>query len=262
MSKSLPTDFAFERSSNAAMQDAIHTMKRVAEKNVNLLIKGETGTGKEWAARMIHSVSQRRNGPFVLVECAAIAPDAMEQEFFGYESITWDGVDMKKGLFEEASGGTLFLSGIGSLPTPFLPKLSQAIEYQTVRRVLGRVEIQVDTRVIASLVPSNDGGASSLLNRDLIQRISPIHIELPPLRERREDIPMLIEGFLDDLGHRAGSPLKKISSSALQAFISFDWSGNVRHLKNAVEYSSILCDDEVILPEHLPSYLRPVTEGS
>jgi len=256
-----PTEFAFERSSNAVMQEAILTMKRVAGRDVNLLIKGETGTGKEWAARMIHAESPRRDCPFVLVECAAVAPDALEQEFFGYESITWDGVTIRKGYFEEASGGTLYLSGIGNLPTPFLPKISHAIEYQTVRRVLGKVDIPVDVRVIATLIPSKDGGPSSSLNLELIQRISPIQIEMPPLRERREDIPMLIDGFLRDLGHRAGPYQKRISSSALQTLVAFDWSGNLRHLKNAVEYASILSDDDVIQPHHLPSYLRPVAEG-
>ncbi len=259
MHKSHPTDFAFERSSNAVMQDAITTMKRVAGKDVNLLLIGETGTGKEWAARMIHSMSPRSENPFVLVECAAIMPASLEQEFFGYESITWDGVTIRKGLLEEASGGTLFLNGVENLPSSFLPKLSQAIEYQTVRRVLGRVAIQVDIRVIATFIPSNESSPSNSLNLELIQRIIPIQIDLPPLRDRRGDIPMLVDGFLRDLRHHAGSPTKKISSSALQAFVAFEWSGNVRHLKNAVEYASMLCEQDTITTEHLPVYLRSVT---
>lgn len=258
MQRSHATDFAFERSANAVMQNAIVTMKRVAGTDVNLLIIGETGTGKEWAARLIHSLSPRCEGSFVLVECAAIGPEALEQEFFGYESISWDGVTFRKGLLEEASGGTLFLNGLGNLPLAFLPKITQAIEYQTVRRVQGRHDIPVNVRVIATLISSNEVAPSSPLNLDLIQRIIPIQVELPPLRERRQDIPMLIEGFLRDVRQRSGSQMVTVSSPALQAFIAFDWMGNIRHLKNAVEYASVLCENDTITTDHLPAYLRPV----
>jgi DNA-binding NtrC family response regulator len=252
-----PVDFAFETSSNPTMQEILATIKRIAASHVNVLITGEGGTGKEWMATIIHKSSPRIAGPLVTVECASIPSEQLERELFGYESITWKGVDIKPGGFEEAREGTLLMNEIGQVPPPMLMRVARAAEYQWVRRIGSEVQVDINTRVIATMTVHNHAPSwKGTIGEEVLHRLSPIHIELPPLRRRREDIPFLVNGFLGEIRERAGSGPERLSQDALDVCIRFDWPGNIRHLRNAIEYASVMCGEDTIMPAHLPTYLH------
>jgi len=257
MPKRLPGAFAFETSSNPAMRKALLTMKQIAQTDLSVLITGEAGTGKEWAAYAIHTLGPRSQGPFVQLECAAIAEENLDRDLFGFESINWNGVTIKGGAFEEAAGGSLLLKGIESLPQAHLLKISRVMEFRLVRRISGDGDIPIDARAIATFNTSS-GGASQESSpvRGILDRISSVQIELPPLRHRREDIPMLIDGVLEELRDRTGTPVKGVSGEAVGYCESYTWPGNVRHLKNAIEYACIMSGGGIITPGHLPAYLN------
>jgi len=256
MPKRPPGAFAFEGSKNPLMQKALLTMRQIAQTNLSVLIAGEAGTGKEWAAYAIHALGPRPQGPFVQLECAAIPAENLDRDIFGYESINWNGVNIKSGVFEEATGGSLLLRAIETLPPTHLLKIARVIEFRVVRRISGEADIPIDARIIATISSTADASFAGPATRGILDRISPIQIELPALRDRREDIPMLIEGVLEELRDRTGSPPKGISPAAVRACEMFAWPGNVRHLKNAIEYASIMSGGEVIMPEHLPDYVH------
>lgn len=252
-----PVDFAFESSANPTMQEILATVKRVAASHVNVLITGEAGTGKEWMATVIHKSSPRTAGPLVTLECASIPPEQLERELFGYESITWKGVDIKPGGFEEAGEGTLLLNEIGQVPSPLLMRVARTAEYQQVRRIGSEIQVDINTRVIATMtVHSHTPSWKGSIGEEVLHRLSPIHVELPPLRRRREDIPFLANGFLGEIRARAGSGPERLSQDALDVCLGFDWPGNIRHLRNAIEYACVMCTENTILPAHLPSYLH------
>jgi len=251
-----PIGFAFETSANPVMQDALTTIKRISVSHVNVLLTGENGTGKEWGANIIHGASPRSGGPLITVECAAIPPEDLERELFGYEAITWKDVDIRPGAFEKASDGTLLLHEIGLVPQPLLMRIARAAEYQSVRRISGESDIPINTRLIATMsIPAHSGQWQGELPAEVLHRLSPIRVELLPLRKRREDIPSLVMGFLGEIQVRMGSTPTEISEKALEVCLQFDWPGNLRHLRNAIEYASVMCSTETILPEHLPAYL-------
>lgn len=239
------------------MQKVLLTMKHIAHTDLGVLIAGEAGTGKEWAAYAIHSLGARAQGPFVQIECAAIAQENLDRDIFGYESISWNGVTIKGGAFEEATGGSLLLRGIEALPSPLLLKIARVMEARIVRRISGDGEIPIDARAIATITTNPDGSfPGEAASREALDRISSIQIDLPPLRDRREDIPMLIGGMLEELRERTGRSLKGISDGALKKCEEYLWPGNVRHLKNAIEYACIMSGTEDITPEHLPAYVQ------
>lgn len=256
MPKRPPGAFAFEASKNPAMQKALLTMRQIAQTNLSVLIAGEAGTGKEWAAYAIHALGARPQGPFVQLECAAIPAENLDRDIFGYESINWNGVSIKSGAFEEATGGSLLLRSIETLPPTHLLKIARVIEFRSVRRISGEGDIPVDARIIATTNSNLAASFTGSANRGILDRISPIQIDLPALRDRREDIPMLIEGVLEELRERTGASQKGISPAAVRACEEYAWPGNVRHLKNAIEYASIMSSGEVIMPEHLPAYVH------
>lgn len=241
------------------MREALLRLERVAPSDLCVIIYGERGTGKEWAARRIHQMSNRASGPFYVVDCAALQPQSIEKEIFGYDVITWDGIDIKKSAFEEGAGGTLFLNEFSSLPLPVQLKIVRAIEYKKVGRIGGVQSIEIDVRLIATVSLGTEASPHRKIpQEDFHSRIAAIGIHLPPLRKRKDDIPLLIGKFLTELRGRYGSSVRGISEEALALCCSYDWPGNVRHLKNAMEYASIMCGSEDILPEHLPGYLQPV----
>lgn len=257
MTKRPPGTFAFESSNNPSMRKALLTMKQIAQTDLSVLITGEAGTGKEWAAYAIHALGPRAQGPFIQLECAAIPEENLDRDLFGYESISWNGVTIKGGAFEDAAGGTLLLKGIESLPSGHLLKIARVMEFRLVRRISGDGDIPIDARAIATITTSPDGlFPGETAARGILDRISSIQIDLPPLRDRREDIPLLIDGVLENLRERSGRPVKGISPEALQACEAYTWPGNVRHLKNAIEYACIMSGGEIILPEHLPAYVH------
>jgi two-component system, NtrC family, response regulator HydG len=263
MPKRLPGAFAFETSNNPVMRKALLTMKQIAQTDLSVVITGEAGTGKEWAAYAIHTLGARSQGPFVQIECAATAEENLDRDLFGFESINWNGVTIKGGAFEEAAGGSLLLKGIESLPHAHLLKIARVMEFRLVRRISGDGDIPVDARGMATFNTTSDGPSPEhSAVRGILERISSIQIELPPLRNRREDIPMLIDGVLEELRERTGTPVKGVSEDAVRYCEMYTWPGNVRHLKNAIEYACIMSGGEVIMPGHLPAYLQRQSDNN
>ena len=251
-----------------AMQVVYEMMARVIPTDAPVLITGETGTGKELVARAIHYGGPRKEAAFVPVNCGAIPENLIESELFGHRKGSFTGaVTDKKGLFEAASGGTLFLDEVADLPLPLQPKLLRALQSGEVRRV-GDTEAQhVDVRVM-SATNRNLGrlAQEGKFREDLYYRLNVIPIELPPLRQRREDIPLLVSHFLTASATRQGKAVAGISQPALQRLVDFPWPGNIRQLENTIERAVVLCPGErltekdIMLPA--PTESGTGTEGT
>jgi two-component system, NtrC family, nitrogen regulation response regulator NtrX len=239
-----------------ALREAIAT---AAPTSGRVLIRGENGSGKELVARAIHTLSGRRERPFVEVNCAAIPDELIESELFGHERGAFTGaVARRRGKFEAADGGTLFLDEIGDMSLKTQAKVLRALEEQVVERVGGREPIKVDVRVIAA----SNRDLQALIaqggfREDLFYRLAVIPIEVPPLRSRRDDIPGLVDHFIAIFCAENGKRLKTISGEALAYFLAYDWPGNVRELRNMVERLVIMSPGDVIGPDDLPAPLRP-----
>jgi two-component system, NtrC family, response regulator HydG len=247
----------FGISKNTHMQEILKMIEKIAPLDVNLILIGERGTGKEWTARAIHQASLRVHKSFWPIDCDSISTDNFEKELFGFESISREGVKINRGAFEDASGGTLLLNHIESLPHEIQRKLARAIEYKTIHRVGDERTIPIDVRVIVTLgEQSDDLIRKGKLQKDMFFRISPIVIELPPLRNRREDIPSLIERFISEMPQRRHHSVEGITPAALELCLAHNWPGNIRNLRNAIEYASVLCPGSFIRPEDLPEYLH------
>ncbi len=252
-------DDDFETISSRSMQEIIRTIELIAASDLSVLIVGEQGTGKERAARAIHRLSARARGPFLPFDCAALSSDVMEQELFGYEAVTREGVTMRRGALEEADGGTVLINELASLPLPAQRKVARALEYQTINRLGGDAIIHINVRIIATLSrPAEQLIAEGALLKDTFYRISPIVIDLPSLRDRKEDIPALIRKFIGDLRMRYHSKVIGISTEALDLCVAYRWPGNIRHLKNAIEYAAVMCTEEWIDVKHLPPYVKTI----
>lgn len=236
------------------MQKVTDLISKVAPTNSTVLILGETGTGKELVARALHDQSRRTEKPFVAINCGALPENLIESELFGHRKGAFTGADdHRKGLFEVAGGGTLFLDEIGELPKSVQAKLLRFLESGEIRRVGENESIVVDVRVLCAthrnLQEMVDDGD---FREDLMFRINTFEIELPALRERMEDLPVLAEHLLSRYSSKQ-STAKKLSAEALEILASHSWPGNVRELANAIEHGYFLCDSENILPEHLPN---------
>jgi two-component system nitrogen regulation response regulator NtrX len=230
-----------------------------APSNGRVLIQGENGSGKELVARAIHDLSARREGPFVEVNCAAIPEELIESELFGHERGAFTGaVGRRRGRFELADGGTLFLDEVGDMSLLTQAKVLRALEEQAFERVGGKETIRVDARVIAaSNQDLRELIAQGRFREDLFYRLAVIPIEVPALRRRQEDIPLLVEHFARLFSAENGKRPKRVSVEALAYFLSYDWPGNVRELRNMVERLVIMAPGDVIGPEDLPPPLRP-----
>jgi two-component system response regulator PilR (NtrC family) len=234
------------------MRRLFEQIERVAASSANVLVIGETGTGKELVAGAIHRASRR--DPFVPINAAAIPADLLESELFGHAKGAFTGAaQAKPGLFEVAHGGTLFLDEIGEMPTQLQAKLLRVLQSGELRRV-GEVENRsVDVRVIAATHHDlRTSIAARRFREDLFFRLNVVPIEVPPLRERPTDIPLLAERFLAQLCQREGWPEKRISAAALAALVEYSWPGNVRELLNVVQHSAIFAEKGEIRPEDLP----------
>ncbi len=245
------------------MSPAINELRRqiaiAAPTNGRVLVTGENGSGKELVARAVHALSARRDHPFVEVNCAAIPDELIESELFGHEKGAFTGaIARRRGKFELADRGTLFLDEIGDMSLRTQAKVLRALEEQTIERIGGHELIRVDVRVIAaSNQPLVDLIARGRFREDLYYRLNVIPIEVPPLRRRKEDIPLLCEHFLKLFSAEHGKRPKSLSSDALVHFMAYDWPGNVRELRNMVERLVIMTAGDVITPEDLPPPLRP-----
>jgi DNA-binding NtrC family response regulator len=240
------------------MRQIFGLIKKIAPMNVPVVIQGETGTGKELAARAIHEYSPRRRGPFLVLDCGAIPPNLIESEFFGHEKGSFTGAtSARPGAFERAHGGTIFLDEMGELRLDLQPKLLRVLENREVRRVGGNDVIQVDVRVIAATnrdLPKEV--AAGNFREDLYFRLSVINIQLPSLRERREDIPHLARAMLAAPEVVAKHGLLRIGPAAMNVLMAYAWPGNVRELTNVISHVLTFSEGEEILPEHLPARLR------
>jgi DNA-binding NtrC family response regulator len=255
----LQTKYAFQNiiSKNTHMHEAFELITRVADTNTTVLIEGETGTGKEEIARAVHAASQNRNGPFVAVNCAALPEALVESELFGHEKGSFtSAVGQRRGRFELANGGTIFFDEIGDIPATVQAKLLRALQERSVERVGGSEQIHVDVRVIAATNrPLQRMVKANKFREDLYYRLNVVRIELPPLRERPEDIPLLAAHFTEKYA-RPGGPVKQFSPEAMELLVTYGWPGNIRELENAVERACVTSRDRLIQVENLPPELH------
>lgn len=240
------------------MQEVFELIRRVADSPSNLLITGESGTGKELVAKAIHYNSDRRDRPFVAVNSAAIPEQLLESELFGHmRGAFTDAKADRPGLFEEAQKGTLFLDEISELPLMLQAKLLRAIQEREIRRVGSTKSIPVDVRIIAATnLNLADEVKAKHFREDLYYRLNVIEIRLPPLRDRRDDIPLLVENFLHKCAQANRKPLQGINESSLALLIDYSWPGNVRELENIIERAVTLARGEKIMPEDLPATVQ------
>jgi two-component system response regulator PilR (NtrC family) len=245
--------------SSDAMQQVFATIRTVAGTTSTVLVTGESGTGKELVARAVHFNSLRRDQPFVAVNCGAVPENLLESELFGHVRGAFTGAHAnKKGLLEAADGGTIFLDEIGEMPPSMQVKLLRVLQDRRFRRLGGTDEIEADVRVIAA---TNQDlmkmVAEGRFREDLYYRLNVLSITLPPLRDRREDIPLLAEHFLEHFASQMSKRVHTISAEAMRLLQEHAWRGNVRELQNAMERAVALEQTEAILPEHLPEAIRP-----
>jgi two-component system response regulator PilR (NtrC family) len=236
-----------------AMQRVYQIITRVADLDSTVLITGESGTGKELVARAIHFWGRRKRSPFISVNCGALPETLLESELFGHQKGSFTGaVAQKRGLLETAEGGTFFLDEIGDTPSLIQVKLLQAIQLKSFKRIGGNTDINVDVRFIAATNRDLEQAVQEKLFReDLYYRLNVIPIHLPPLRERREDIPLLVGHFLKRFSDKCGAPVKTLSPAAQEKLLSYSWPGNARELENVIERAVALCSGEVIEAESI-----------
>jgi len=243
--------------SSEALRKVLEQVSRVAPTDSTVLIQGETGTGKELIARAIHNRSKRANRAFIRVNCAAIPPSLIASELFGHEKGSFTGALQRRlGRFESADGGTIFLDEVGEVPQETQVALLRILQEREFERVGGNQTVRVDVRVVAAT--NRDLGASvadGTFRRDLFYRLNVFPIQLPVLRDRIDDIPLLVEYLVDRYAKKAGKRIRSISKDTLSLFRSYDWPGNIRELQNVVERAVILCDGETFCVD--PSWLAP-----
>ncbi|WP_103030077.1 sigma 54-interacting transcriptional regulator [Salinibacter altiplanensis] len=249
---------------SAPMQDAYEQIQSVAEVNTTVLVQGETGTGKELAARAIHDESPRADAPFVTVNCAALNPDLAGSRLFGHRKGAFTGAtENREGYFEAADGGTLFLDEIGDVPLDVQRQLLRVLEEEAVTR-LGETEARpVDVRIVAATHRTlDDEVEADRFRQDLLYRIRIARVPLPPLRERRSDLPLLVRTFLREIRARTGAEVDRVGDEALRRLLNYDWPGNVRELQNALEAALIRASGDVLRAGDLPPEIRDASPSA
>ena len=240
------------------MKQVYETIEQVAPAKATVLIGGESGTGKELAAHAIHNLSGRPKAKLVIVHCAALSPQLLESELFGHEKGAFTGATEKRiGRFETAHGGTLFLDEIGEIDSSTQVKLLRALGERTIERVGGHAPIKIDVRLIAaSNRDLRDLVAEGKFREDLYFRLNVVHVTMPPLRDRKSDIPLLAAAFIKELSKDNGKQVNDLSPEALQLLLDHSWPGNVRELRAAIEHGVVMCNGNRITPRHLPASLK------
>jgi DNA-binding NtrC family response regulator len=259
-------DFKNIISISSKMQRMFEQIYRVRDTNATVLIQGESGTGKELVVKAIHYHSQRKDKPLVAINCGAIPVNLIESEFFGYERGAFtDAKERKIGKFEQANGGTIFLDEISELPLDNQVKLLRVLDEKKITRIGGNESVPVDIRVIAATNRDlQENVSKGIFRLDLFYRLNIFNITVPPLRERKEDIPLLVEHFIDEYNKHLNLSIKNISRLAMDYLQEYEWPGNVRELENAIQSAMILSKDEIIRLENLPlniqGFPEPVNE--
>jgi two-component system, NtrC family, response regulator AtoC len=238
--------------------------RKAARYSTTVLILGESGTGKELVARGIHTEGERADHPLVPINCGGIPETLLESELFGYKKGAFTGADRnKKGLFQEADGGTIFLDEIGELPLSLQVKLLRVLQENEVRPVGEAKATRVDVRVIAATAKRLDEEVrQGRFREDLYYRLNVLPITLPPLRQRPADVPHLCRHFLERFNRKLGKSIQTISPAAMARLQEYEWPGNVRELENVIERAVLLAEDAMLIPEHLPLTLGPRREPS
>src|SRR5580692_11512619 len=246
------------------MQEVMHLVEQVAPSSASVLMTGETGSGKEILARTIHRLSPRTDRPFIAINCSAIPESLMESEIFGHERGAFTGAaERRLGCFELADGGTLLLDEIGEMPAPTQAKLLRVLEDRKVRRLGSKVETPIDVRVLAATNKDPEQAvASGHMRQDLYFRLNVFHIHLPPLREHKDDIPLLGEHILRDINAKHGKNIRGIGAEVLDIFMSHTWPGNIRELRNVLERATIMSEKDLISRASLPGEFGKVAAKS
>ena len=248
---------------SAPMKQVLELVRRVMGKDTTVFIIGETGTGKELVARSIHHHGPRKNGRFVAINCAAIPESLVEDELFGHEKGAYTGASSRRaGRFEEADGGTLFLDEICKLSPQAQPKLLRVLQEREITRIGGSGTLQVDVRIICatSRDPLEEVKAGKFME-ELYYRLNVFPIRLPPLRDRKEDIPALVDYFIPRFNRTLGTSVVGIAQEAMELLKSYNWPGNVRELENTIHNSVLMAEEDVIKAEHLPLRIQGVRES-
>jgi len=256
LDSNVENEFVIDKQSK--MLEVLNSVKRMAQSKASVLIQGESGTGKEIIAHSIYSHSQRNSKPFIKVNCAALSESLLESELFGHEKGAFTGADLKRmGRFELANGGTLLLDEISEVSPKIQAKLLRVLEQEEFERVGGSKTLKVDVRIIATTNRDLEREIEKdNFRQDLYFRLNVIPVIVPPLRERREDIPVLAEYFLKKYKSEIDTPLTRISKEAIDILVKYDWPGNVREIKNLIHRCTVMIDSEVLLPEHFENMLN------
>ncbi|MGB6064657.1 MAG: sigma 54-interacting transcriptional regulator [Desulfomonilaceae bacterium] len=240
------------------MQDVFDLVTDAAQSLAPIIIYGESGTGKELVASAIHQLGSRKDGPLVKVNCAALTESLLESELFGHVKGAYTGADRnRKGRFELADGGDIFLDEIGDIPLSMQVKILRVLQEKEFERVGDSTPVKVDVRIISATHRNlSEMIARSEFRKDLFYRLNVIPIRLPPLRDRREDLPLLIEHFIEENRLKTGKDMTGISNQAMNSLMSYSWPGNIRELLNAIEYAFVVCRQAYIEERHLPEAIK------
>lgn len=249
--------------SSKKMEGIVNMALAVADKNSTVLIEGESGTGKELLANIIVNNSHRKDKPFIKVNCAALSESILESELFGHEKGAYTGADsLYKGRFEIADRGTLFLDEIGEIPLRTQSKILRVLQEKEFERVGGNKTIKVNIRIIAASQDIEKKVETGEFRQDLYYRLNVVNLKLVPLRERKEDIPLLIKKFLEDFSKESGRNIKGLNKNAIDILLDYNFPGNVRELKNVIEFMTAISDSEILDESMLPNYLTERLYGS
>jgi two-component system response regulator AtoC len=266
LKKEVQKEYSFENiiSKNERMRQIFDTITKVAKYKSTILIAGDSGTGKELVAKAIHFNSDRSNHPFIPVNCGAIPENLLESELFGHTKGSFtNAVRTKKGLFEEADGGTMFLDEIGELPLQLQVKLLRVLQDGEIRRIGDSRAIQIDVRIIAATVKDLDKEVrEGKFRDDLFYRLNVLPMKIPPLKERKEDIPLLVDHFIHKYSRELSKPIEGIVPEALNCLLNYSWNGNVRELENIIERAIVLTESNRIQVENLPIEIQNPKEES
>lgn len=266
LKKEVQKEYSFENiiSKNEQMRQIFDTIRKVAKYKSTILIAGASGTGKELVAKAIHFNSDRSNHPFIPVNCGAIPENLLESELFGHTKGSFtNAVRTKKGLFEEADGGTMFLDEIGELPFQLQVKLLRVLQDGEIRRIGDPKPSIIDVRIIAATIKDLDKEVrENKFRDDLFYRLNVLQIKIPPLKDRREDIPILVDHFIQKYSRELNNPIEGINPEALNCLLNYSWKGNVRELENVIERAIVLTDSNQIQVENLPVEVQNPREES